>query len=254
MDEATAAAAYRDVMLADPPAVTSPLEAAAREFVYGHVWGRAGISRRDRRMVTLVCVAGADAPQPIEDHVYAAIASGDLDVPALQELVLHFAVYCGWPKASHLEGVIRRQAARVQTERGETPTPWPALSNDSLGLNDWDARIERGRQEFADVNLIDAPQGDSAYIHAGILNFVFGHVWQRPGLTRRERRVITVACVGIDDSAIPILTHVGTALRSGDLTKAEMDEIILHFAAYYGFPKAEALQAVADATASSMGS
>jgi 4-carboxymuconolactone decarboxylase len=71
-------------------------------------------------------------------------------------------------------------------------------------------------------------------------------VWQRPGLTRHERRVITVACVAIDDSPIPLWSHVTSALHSGDITKEEMDEIVLHFAAYYGFAKAEALSDVAE--------
>jgi len=77
---------------------------------------------------------------------------------------------------------------------------------------------------------------------------VFGHVWQRPGLTRRERRLITVACVGIDDSPLPIMSHVGSALGSGDLSIDEMRELILHFSAYYGFAKAGQLDRTATDT------
>jgi 4-carboxymuconolactone decarboxylase len=197
-------------------------------------------------LVTLACVAAADAPQPIEDHVYAALNSGDLDLEAMLELVLQFAVYCGWPKASQIEMHIRGQWARIREERGEETTPWPLLDDATLGPNDWAQRIERGAEEFADVNLVPAPQPDSPYMHAGILGFVFGHVWQRPGLTRRERRFITVACVAIDDAPIPLWSHVTSALHSGDITKEEMDELVLHFAAYYGFAKAEALSATAE--------
>ena len=78
------------------------------------------------------------------------------------------------------------------------------------------------------MNLVPAPGRDSPYQHAGILNFVFGHVWQRPGLGRRDRRFLTVACVGVDEAPIPILSHVGSALGSGDITKSEMDELIRH--------------------------
>ncbi|MFF0085962.1 carboxymuconolactone decarboxylase family protein [Streptomyces canus] len=62
-----------------------------------------------------------------------------------------------------------------------------------------------------------------------------------PGLTLRERRIITVACVALDDSPVPLQSHVTAALHSGDIAKEEMDEIVLHFAAYYGFAKGEAL-------------
>lgn len=238
---------FRDVMTVDPPPALSPFEQAQLDFVFGQVWARPDLGRRERRLVTLACVAAADAQQPIRDHVYAALKTGDLRIEEVLEVVLHFAVYCGWPKASNLEMHIRQQWARIQQERGEDPTPLPVLRNETLGVSDWDERLDRGAAEFRAVNLVPAPPGDTPYQHAGILGFVFGHVWMRPNLGRRERRFVTVACVGIDDAPIPIRSHVTSALDSGDITKAEMDELILHFAAYYGFPKGEALQATADA-------
>jgi 4-carboxymuconolactone decarboxylase len=241
MGNVTAEQAYREVMTVEPPAAATPLDLATRDFVFGEVWRRPGLSRRDRRWVTLTCVAAADAPGPIDDHVYAALNSGDIELDAMLELVPHFAVYCGWPKASHLEMVIIQQWHRIQREQGREPAPWPVLDNDTLGPGEWEQRLERGVQEFIDVNLLPAPPMDTPYRHAGILGFVFGHVWRRPGLTRRERRIITVACVAIDDAPMPLTTHVAAALRSGDLTRAEMDEIVLQFSAYYGFAKGEAL-------------
>ncbi|GAB2844537.1 carboxymuconolactone decarboxylase family protein [Actinocorallia aurea] len=247
MDQQGADLTFAEVMTREPTAAGTPLTAALRDFLFGEVWRRPGLSRRDRRWVTLTCVAAADAPGPIDEHVYAALNSGDIDLEAMLEFVLHFAVYCGWPKASHVEGVIRRQWARIQGERGEEPRPFPLLDNASLGPGDWEERLKRGVEEFVDVNLVQAPRAETPYIHAGILNFVFGHVWQRPGLDRRQRRVITVACVAVSDAPTPLRSHVGAALNSGDITKAEMDEIALQFAAYSGFAKGQALQETADA-------
>jgi 4-carboxymuconolactone decarboxylase len=238
---------FRDVMTADPPSATTPFQLASRFFLFGDVWARPGLTRRERRWVTLTCVAAADAVQPIEEQVYAALKSGDINVEAMLEFVLQFAVYCGWPKASHVEGSVLRHWARVQQELGGQPSPLPALDNETLGLNDWRARLERGTEEFAEVNLTPAPPPDTPYRHAGILNFVFGHVWMRPGLTRKERRIITVAAVAIDDSPLPLTTHVTSALHSGDISKEEMDEIVLQFAAYYGFAKGEALSDTVEA-------
>lgn len=238
---------FRDVMAAEAPPADSPYEEAQLGFVFGQVWSWPGLGRRERRLVTLACVAAADAQEPIRDHAYAALKTGDLSIEELLEVVLHFAVYCGWPKASNFEMHVRQQWAQVQQERGDEPKPLPALSNDTLGSNDWDERIAWGAAEFNDVNLVPAPPQDTPYQHAGILNFVFGHVWMRPNLARRDRRFVTIACVGLDDAPIPIQAHVGSALNSGDVTKAEMDELILHFSAYYGFPKGEVLQATADA-------
>ncbi|KUN80778.1 carboxymuconolactone decarboxylase family protein [Streptomyces griseoruber] len=248
MDGTDATRTRAEVMAtAGQSAVNTPFARASREFLFGEVWSRPGLSRRDRRWVTLTCVAAADAPGPIEDHVYAALAGGDIGLEALLEFVLHFAVYCGWPKASHLEGAIARQWDRVHRERGEETPPWPLLTDDTLGPAVWDERLKRGVEEFVDVNLTPAPPVNSPYRQAGILNFVFGHVWQRAGLTRRERRIVTVASVALDDSPLPLRTHVTAALHSGDLTKEEMDEIVLQFAAYYGFAKGEALADAAEA-------
>ncbi|MGN5238384.1 carboxymuconolactone decarboxylase family protein [Rhodococcus sp. SJ-3] len=236
-----------EVMWSEPERPGTPFEQASLDFLFGDVWQRPGLSRRNRRWVTLTCVAAADAPGPIDEHVYAALASGDIDLEAMLEFVLHFAVYCGWPKASHLEGVVARQWARIHQERGVDPDPWPNQDNGVLGPSDWEDRLERGIQEFIDVNLTQAPSPTSPFRHAGILGFVFGHVWQRPGLTHEERRIITVASVALNDSPKPLQTHVSAALHSGDIAKEEMDEIVLQFAAYYGFAKGEALHDAAEA-------
>jgi len=88
------------------------------DFVFGEVWNRPGLSRRDRRLVTLTCVGAADTPEPIEANVYAALNSGDLTYEAALEFVLHFAVYSGWPKASFLNQVAGESWARIESDGG----------------------------------------------------------------------------------------------------------------------------------------
>ena len=246
--EPSAAATYREVMTVDPPVGLATADAAGLEQLYGELWSSPVLTRRERRLVTIQCLAFAVSGEPILDHAYAALKSGDLTIDELLEVDLHFAVYCGWPKASNLEMYVRQAWARVQGEAGGEPQPLPMRPTEELGDNDWEARLRRGEQEFADVNLVPAPGRDSPYQHAGILNFVFGHVWQRPGLNRRDRRFITVACVGVCEAPIPISAHVGSALKSGDITKPEMDELIRHFAAYGGEARAAALREAAEAT------
>ena len=212
------------------------------------LWADPALGRRERRLVTITCVAFSITPDPITQQLYAALKDEDLSIEELLEIVLHFAVYCGWPKASNLEMYVRQCWARIQEEAGRPPTALAARSNDELGLNEWEPRIRGGEREFRDVNLIDAPPRDTPYQHAGILNFVFGHVWQRPGLGRRDRRFVTLAAVGMCEAPIPIQAHVGSALKSGDVTKAEMDEVIRQFAAYADDRRADALRAAAQNT------
>jgi 4-carboxymuconolactone decarboxylase len=241
----TVATRYREVMTVEPPDSLSSNERRRLEHRFGTVWGAEGLGRKERRLVTITCVAFAVTPEPIAEQVYAALKTGDVSIEEMLEVVLHFAVYCGWPKASNLEMYVRQAWARIQEEQGLEPQPLPALpfDDDELGSSDWDLRLARGAQEFADVNLVPAPPPDSPYQHAGILGFVFGHVWQRPRLGRRARRFVTVACVGVCEAPIPIWSHVGSALRSGDVNKTEMDELVRQFRAYDEDRRADALEA-----------
>jgi 4-carboxymuconolactone decarboxylase len=227
----SAEARFREIMMTDPPD-SGGADDAQFERLYGDLWLRPELGQRERRLVTITCLAYAVTAQPIYDHAYAALKSGDLSIDEMLEVVLHFAVYCGWPKASNLEMYVRMAWAQVQVDAGGVAEPLPPQDDDQLGINDWAARIERGAQEFRDVNLIDAPPTDTPYQHAGILNFVFGHVWQRPKLGRRDRRFVTVACVGLCEAPIPIESHVTSALKSGDITPPEMQELIAQVRAY----------------------
>jgi 4-carboxymuconolactone decarboxylase len=236
---------FAEVMTFRPPDDTSPTIAHGLiNFVFAEIWSRPKLSRRDRRFITLACVADAGAQEPLEQHVYAALNSGDITIGEMRETVLHFAVYGGWPKASQLNMVVDAQWERIHRERGQDiPAPEPLLP---LGTpNDPERRLACGEESFKEINCIPfAPIRDNPYSGAGILNFVFGEMWLRPGLGMKERRLVTVACVGFQDAPIPIMSHVYAALKSRDVSFDEMDELALQFAAYCGLPKAAQLNQV----------
>ncbi|MDM3897337.1 carboxymuconolactone decarboxylase family protein [Mycobacterium intracellulare] len=235
---------FAEVMTVDPPGDRGPFTAGLIDFVFGEVWSRPGLSRRDRRFVTLACVAAADAQAPLEQHVYAALNSGDLTITEMRETVLHFAVYAGWPKASRFNIAVDQEWARIAEERGEAPPP-PEPLLPLVTASDPEQRLQGGEASFKEINCLPfAPMRDNPYSGAGILNFVFGEIWLRPGLGMKERRLITVACVAFQDAEIPIISHVYAALKSGDVSFEEMDELALQFAAYYGCAKADYLNQV----------
>ncbi len=235
---------FRDVMTVAVPDGNSPFAEGLVDFVFGEIWSRPGLSRRNRRFVTLACVAAADAINPLEQHVYAALNTGDVTINEMRETVLHFAVYAGWPKASRFNIVVDQEWARILAERGEQPTdPEPLLP--LMSASDPERRLQGGEDCFREINCMPyAPPRDNPYTGAGILNFVFGEMWLRPGLGVKERRLVTVACVAFQDAEIPVLSHVYAALKSGDVSFTEMDELALQFAAYYGCAKADYLHQV----------
>lgn len=230
--------AFADVMTMSAPQICTPAAAAMMCHVFADVWQRSVLSRRDRHFITLPCVAAADAEVPLRDHVYAALNSGAVSITEMRESVLHFAVYGGWPKASRFNMVVDEQWERIHRERGQqTPPPEPLLPLSTP--SDPEDRLATGAQSFKEINCMEyAPNRDNPYQGAGILNFVFGEMWLRPGLGMRQRRLITLACVAFQDAPLPILSHVYAAMKSRDLSFDEMDEFALQFAAYYGWPKA----------------
>lgn len=106
---------------------------------------------------------------------------------------------------------------------------------------DREARQADAKAEYERIMTTSGPEPMGAFLEAGVIGFVFGEMWRRDGLTPRDRRLITLSCVGADDADTPIETHVWAALNSGDLSFEEFDEFVLHFATQLGWPKASVL-------------
>ncbi len=104
------------------------------------------------------------------------------------------------------------------------------------------ARTERGRKRYKEVMVSEPPPGISVFTGQGVVDSVFAELWDRPGLSRRDRRWITLACVGAAGADQPIQSHVTAALASGDISREEFQEFVLHFAYYAGWPRASALE------------
>ena len=66
---------------------------------------------------------------------------------------------------------------------------------------------------------------------------LFGDVWERPGLSKRDRSLITVATLIALYRAGQLPGHINRALDNG-VTKEEIGEIITHIAFYSGWPTA----------------
>lgn len=66
---------------------------------------------------------------------------------------------------------------------------------------------------------------------------LFGDVWKRPGLSPRDRSLITVACLVALYRTNELSFHVKKALENG-ITREELIEVITHLAFYSGWPTA----------------
>ncbi len=68
-------------------------------------------------------------------------------------------------------------------------------------------------------------------------NVLFGDVWERPELSKRDRSLITVSVLTALYRTGQLPGHLNRALDNG-LTKEEIGEAITHVAFYAGWPTA----------------
>jgi 4-carboxymuconolactone decarboxylase len=66
---------------------------------------------------------------------------------------------------------------------------------------------------------------------------LFGDVWERPELSKRDRSLATVAALIALNRPEQLRFHLENALKNG-LTKEELIEVITHLAFYSGWPNA----------------
>lgn len=66
---------------------------------------------------------------------------------------------------------------------------------------------------------------------------LYGDVWERPGLSKRDRSLITVATLVALYRTDQLRGHIRRALDNG-VTKEEIGEVITHMAFYGGWPTA----------------
>src|SRR3954454_4966975 len=112
-------------------------------------------------------------------------------------------------------------------------------------MSEWSTRDDRravARAEYEHIMTTPSPDPSGAYIDAGVIGFVFGEMWRRGVLTPRDRRSITLTCVGSMGAITPIETHVRAALASGDISYEQFYQFLLHFATQAGCHKASVMQ------------
>jgi 4-carboxymuconolactone decarboxylase len=101
--------------------------------------------------------------------------------------------------------------------------------------DDPQALAERGRAMQRQV-YAELP-ADDPWLEIG-QQHLFGQIWTRPGLTIKERRLISLSVAAAVGSRSGYTSHLKGGLDSGDLSEEELWEWLIHFTQYAGYPKA----------------
>jgi 4-carboxymuconolactone decarboxylase len=78
---------------------TAPkLAELSRDVLFGDVWERAGLNKRDRSLITVAALVASYRPLQMPFHMKRALENG-VTPEELVEVVTHLAFYAGWPSA-----------------------------------------------------------------------------------------------------------------------------------------------------------
>src|SRR5206468_7065290 len=68
------------------------------KVVFGDVWERPGLAKRDRSLVTVAALTALYRPDQLKGHLWRALDNG-VTREEIVELITHLGFYAGWPNA-----------------------------------------------------------------------------------------------------------------------------------------------------------
>jgi 4-carboxymuconolactone decarboxylase len=210
-------------MLEDMHRVAPALEKYSQGTLLGDVWKRAGLSGRDRSIVTLAALIARN--QTVEMAFYLNLALDNGVKPReISEIITHLAFYSGWANAASAVAVAKDVFAARHIGTDQLSVASPAL----LPLDEATEaqRADRVEQQFGSV-------------FPGIVqyttNVLFRDLWLRPDLAPRDRSLVTVSALIAAGQVAQISYHLNRAMDNG-LTQLQAAEAITQLAFYAGWP------------------
>ena len=95
----------------------------------------------------------------------------------------------------------------------------------------------RSREIWREVMQAEPPEVTDPYTEV-TTDHLMGQIWTRPGLARRDRRLVTLTIAAVAGQDGPLRNHLRASLDTGDLSIEELHEWVVHLAHYGGWPAA----------------
>ncbi|HLB31451.1 MAG TPA: carboxymuconolactone decarboxylase family protein [Gammaproteobacteria bacterium] len=103
---------YVDKAVNNTTAFNQPMQDLVNEYCWGAIWGREGLTRKERSLINLGILTALGRMPEVEAHVRGALRNG-LTEQQISEVFLQTAIYCGVPAA--IDSF--RAAAKVLAEK-----------------------------------------------------------------------------------------------------------------------------------------
>jgi 4-carboxymuconolactone decarboxylase len=203
-----------------PPVVqeTTPALAAYTDNVlFGDVWERAELPKRDRSVVTVSALIAGGHTAQMTGHFNRALDNG-VKPGEIAGIITHLAFYCGWPRSMSAVRVLKE----VFAARGVTVDP---------GVEEGGEVAGRGEEVGEEVGALTPALG--RYTETVLSN----DLWRRGDLAARDRSLATVAALIAAGHVEQLAFHLKQGVEHG-LSRTEVAEVVTHLAFYAGWPRA----------------
>jgi 4-carboxymuconolactone decarboxylase len=90
--------------------------AITRDHLFGEIWTRSGLSTEQRRLLLIGALAATGKHDILDIQLDSAFRLGELDAPALREIVIFLAHYLGWPTAATLNAQVEKLIAKNRSK------------------------------------------------------------------------------------------------------------------------------------------
>ena len=77
----------------------APFQEFITRYAWGEIWERAGLTRRERSLITLAMLVALNREPEFRMHIRAALNNG-VTTDEIREVLIHAGIYCGLPAAN----------------------------------------------------------------------------------------------------------------------------------------------------------
>jgi 4-carboxymuconolactone decarboxylase len=201
--------------------------------MYGDLFSRPNLNFQQRQLITITTLASmGGCESQLKWHIQASLNIG-LAPEEIIEAFIHCIPFHGFPRT--LNAIYC--AKQAFSDAGVTIE----ITSSDENSNE---RFDRGLAKLSEVDgqsgelVIESLADIAPDLGKLIIAFAFGDIYCRPVLNLQRRQLITLSSLTAQGNCEPQLhVHINAAIHVG-LDAKEIVEIIMHTAAYTGFPKA----------------
>ncbi|WDF77213.1 carboxymuconolactone decarboxylase family protein [Mucilaginibacter sp. KACC 22773] len=221
------AAPHSAITPEDVNRVSPALAKYTHDAIVNDLWKRPDLSLRDRSLVTLSSLIMGNRIIGMLHYFNLSLDNG-VTPAEISEIITHLAFYAGWSNSFSAIAMLKDIFDQRGIGADQLPSASPELVPIELAVPDEEARVA-----FIHQNIAPVAPGLEQYTG----DLLYHEVWLRPGLTPRDRSLVTVSALMASGYTQFLPFYLSRAITHG-LTKAQIAEILTHLGFYSGWPNA----------------